>query len=539
MKKPYKRPFMVFSVLALIMFVAFAALLAFYPFMFVKGDFRFIPTFLGAVYFNLDTLKGFIDFSVGIIPKIITLVVVGFFALLSLILILLSLIKLHKKPLSMFVGFLLGLLSLALAYFGGLVAVANVWTTAPIYNATTGFTGAVAEWTGWIGVIDIIKGGLNGLPSILRLVFQIGMILVMLLYLLLAYTAVINGGKYVRAAKRVDKEVVTEEVPETVEEPELAEEPIEAVPEEMPVFMPEPEDETVDPANLSTTALAAIIKDVVREIVRDELERNNLLGKDGGAAPVADSHTDNRSIVGATFGGPLIVQYFNGGIQSAGQAPAAAPAEEPKEEPKEEPAPAPVEEPKEEPAPAPVEEPAPAPVVEEAPVPAEEAPAPVVEEPAPAPVVEKQPKAPIVRIPFEERLLASDKDIQDLYSVLKNEILSWGVKSRVSSSGDTFRLHRKTYIKMTVAGKSLKLYFALNPDDYRDSPIPVQDASEKGIYAEIPLVFKVKSPLSVRRCKQLIQDVMEKDGLEQGEIGTVNWIKELKAELKARKSEKK
>jgi hypothetical protein len=46
-------------------------------------------------------------------------------------------------------------------------------------------------------------------------------------------------------------------------------------------------------------------------------------------------------------------------------------------------------------------------------------------------------------------------------------------------------------------------------------------------------VFKVKSGLSLRRCKQLIQDVMEKDGLEQGEIGTVNWVKELKAELKA------
>ena len=92
---------------------------------------------------------------------------------------------------------------------------------------------------------------------------------------------------------------------------------------------------------------------------------------------------------------------------------------------------------------------------------------------------------------------------------------------------------------MTVAGKSLKLYFALNPDDYRDSPIPVQDAGGKSIYEEIPLVFKVKSPLSVRRCKQLIQDVMERDNLEQGEIGQVNWIKELKAEMKARKSEKK
>lgn len=29
---------------------------------------------------------------------------------------------------------------------------------------------------------------------------------------------------------------------------------------------------------------------------------------------------------------------------------------------------------------------------------------------------------------------------------------------------------------------------------------------------------------------------MERDGLEQGEVGQVNWIKELKAEMKARKS---
>ena len=87
------------------------------------------------------------------------------------------------------------------------------------------------------------------------------------------------------------------------------------------------------------------------------------------------------------------------------------------------------------------------------------------------------------------------------------------------------------YVRITVAGKSLKLYFALNPADYADSTIPVQDASNKEMYQEIPLVFKVKSPLSVRRCKELIQDVMEKDALEQGEVGKVNWIKELKAEV--------
>ena len=82
------------------------------------------------------------------------------------------------------------------------------------------------------------------------------------------------------------------------------------------------------------------------------------------------------------------------------------------------------------------------------------------------------------------------------------------------------------------------MYFALNPDDYKNSTIPVQDAGNKAIYAEIPLVFKVKSDLSMKRCKELIQTVMENDALEQGEIGNVNWVKELKiaAKDKAKKA---
>ena len=526
MKKPYKRPFVVFSILALVMFVALAASIVLYPILFVGCS---ILDFVKGIYFNLDVLKSFINFSPIEIGRIVTLAVVAVLAVLFLVLLFVAIIGIKKKPGAKVLGIVVAILGIAAAFFGGLVSVNNIYWVKPIYEASQSLAG-VEGWQGWNGVIDIITGG-QLMTQLVRFIVQIAMVLVLLLFVIFGISAIINGVKYARADLVNDEEVQAEELPEPMEEAQPEEEPVEAVPEEMPVFMPEPEDETVDPNNLSTTALAAIIKDVVREIVRDELERNNLIGgKDSGPSSV-DSHTDNRSIVGATFGGPLIVQYFNGGIQSAGQAPAPAPVEEPKEEPKPEPAPAPAKEPEPEPAPAPVEEPkeepAPAPV-----------PAPV-EEPKPEPApAEKEPKAPIVRIPFEERLLDSDKELQELYSELKNEILSYGVKSRVSSSGDTFRLHRKTYIKMTVAGKSLKLYFALNPDDYRDSPIPVQDASEKGIYAEIPLVFKVKSPLSVRRCKQLIQDVMERDGLEQGEIGTVNWIKELKAEMKARKDKK-
>lgn len=164
-------------------------------------------------------------------------------------------------------------------------------------------------------------------------------------------------------------------------------------------------------------------------------------------------------------------------------------------------------------------EPAPEPVVEAAPV--AEAPAePVAEAPAP--------KAKIIRIPFAERMLSMDEDMKDMYNDLKAEALAYGLKSRISNSGDTFRLHTKAYVKITVAGKGLKLYLALDPNDYRNTPIPVKDVGAKNMYREIPLCFKVKSALSLKRAKQLIADAAAKDHLEKGEVQPYDYIAQLK-----------
>lgn len=145
----------------------------------------------------------------------------------------------------------------------------------------------------------------------------------------------------------------------------------------------------------------------------------------------------------------------------------------------------------------------------------------VIETPAPTSEEEER------RIPFATRLLSLDDDIKEYYNLLKEEALSYGLKSRLSISGDTFRLHTKTYLKIVVAGKGLKLYMALDPSAYRDSSIPVKDAGTKNLYKDIPLVFKVKSPLSLRRAKSLIKDVCEKDGLKQSEITTFDYVAQL------------
>ena len=165
--------------------------------------------------------------------------------------------------------------------------------------------------------------------------------------------------------------------------------------------------------------------------------------------------------------------------------------------------------------------------VEEEPV--EEAPveeAPVVVKPvevAPKAKKEPKPKEPVEkevirRIPFQERFSTLEPEMVDKFNEIKSYALSYGLKSRVSNSGDTFRLKRKTYLKIMIAGKGLKIHYALDPADYADTTIPAKDYSEVKLYEEIPLQLQVKSNLSVKRAKKLIDDICLAEGLVQQEV---------------------
>ena len=137
------------------------------------------------------------------------------------------------------------------------------------------------------------------------------------------------------------------------------------------------------------------------------------------------------------------------------------------------------------------------------------------------------------RIPFAKKIVKADKDLQDKYNEIKNDILAYGAKSRISIGGDTFRIHRKPYVKITLVGKTLKVYYALNANEFVDSPIPVLDASDKASYVEVPALLKVRSNLSVKRAKELTRLAMEKDGFTQDrEVEDHNWLKDIRAELR-------
>ncbi|MBQ2809834.1 MAG: uL15 family ribosomal protein [Clostridia bacterium] len=198
--------------------------------------------------------------------------------------------------------------------------------------------------------------------------------------------------------------------------------------------------------------------------------------------------------------------------------------EEPVEEVVEE---APVEEVAEE---EPVEE-----VVEEAPAEevVEEAP---VEEPVVEEVVDEAPAdEPVVVVPvivptyvdghgnelnikysrsITANIIQAEDDVKNYYSELKNHILSYkGVKSRFSWKFDSYNKGRTQLFKIKLRGKTLCLYCALDPNEFEKSKYH-HEAIDAKIFAEVPMLVKVKSKLGLKKAKELVDIVMAKFALD-------------------------
>ena len=187
--------------------------------------------------------------------------------------------------------------------------------------------------------------------------------------------------------------------------------------------------------------------------------------------------------------------------QPVEEEPQEEPAEEPQEEPAEEPAP--VEEPQEEPEEEPEDE-----EEDEDEEEGEEAPA---DDGAPVGPASKGKRR---RANFETRLKNSEFDLRHKYYDLRDYIKWYGLRNRISIPGDTFSYKRQRYVFVTIVGKHIRVYLGLDPNAYADSTIPVEPAQAKK-YEDLPCLLRVKSDLSYRRAKKLVDDLMQKIGLEK------------------------
>ena len=142
----------------------------------------------------------------------------------------------------------------------------------------------------------------------------------------------------------------------------------------------------------------------------------------------------------------------------------------------------------------------------------------VVEEVAVVPAeVTAEPEAekkPAVRSRcFAEKMRDASEVLQDRYDELKNYALRFRkLKSRISKKFDSINQGRFQFVKLSVAGKTLKLY--LNMDiNTTDPKFHCKDMSDKKTYVTVPTLLRIKSGRAVKYAKRLIDQCAEQHGM--------------------------
>lgn len=155
-------------------------------------------------------------------------------------------------------------------------------------------------------------------------------------------------------------------------------------------------------------------------------------------------------------------------------------------------------------------------IAEETPVVADEV---AVTEPEMVEEVAEEPKEDLVmRIDrsFTAKLKQSDDEVKDRYGMIKNALLSYKkFKSTVSWNADRFNCGRATIAKMNIRGKTLCVYFALDPKDpaFKQTIYNQKDMSDQKAYAQTPFMMKIKSDLAAKRAVRLVETLAEQNGV--------------------------
>ena len=128
------------------------------------------------------------------------------------------------------------------------------------------------------------------------------------------------------------------------------------------------------------------------------------------------------------------------------------------------------------------------------------------------------------RTSFMSRLIQAEEPIQDYYTVIKNALLSYkGVKARTSWNFESFNKARIQCAKLNVKGNAFQVYLGLNPSEYNANKYHFVDVSDKPKLDKVPMMLKIKSERGLKYALELIEEMMNKFGIERGETPEVDY----------------
>jgi len=123
---------------------------------------------------------------------------------------------------------------------------------------------------------------------------------------------------------------------------------------------------------------------------------------------------------------------------------------------------------------------------------------------------------------FTAKLSQSEDVVKDYYTELKNHVLSYkDTHSRVSWHYDAINVGRDYVLKFSIRGKTLCVYLALVPSKL-DEKYKAEEAKGKK-YEDVPCLYRIKNDRRLGYAKELIDMLMRKLKVEQGEIPSEDY----------------
>ena len=120
---------------------------------------------------------------------------------------------------------------------------------------------------------------------------------------------------------------------------------------------------------------------------------------------------------------------------------------------------------------------------------------------------------------FIARIIQSEDDTKQYYGAVKHALLSYRkVNSNVAWGNERFNKGRETIARMKIRGKTLVIYLALDPNEYKTSVYHHADVSDNKSVLGTPMMIKVKSPLGVRKAIRLIDEMLAKRNGEKRDV---------------------
>ncbi len=128
---------------------------------------------------------------------------------------------------------------------------------------------------------------------------------------------------------------------------------------------------------------------------------------------------------------------------------------------------------------------------------------------------------------FVAKLALSDESVKRYYAAIASKLLAYNrVRSRTRWNGVSFAEGRTVFARLTITGKTLCLYLAVEPSTVADSKYRAKDVSDVRKYEKTPSLFRIRSDGALNNALRLIDRIAAENGLVARENATEIYAKD-------------